>query len=215
MYTPTQFREERPEVLSKAIRDIQLAVLVTATPGTYHATHAPMVLKEHDGAWTLEAHFARPNPHGTALAAGPLPSLAIFQGPQAYVSPSWYETKQIHGKVVPTWNYIAVHAHGQLEIVEDGRWLLQHLNDLTEANESYREQPWSVSDAPEDFIGKLSRAIVGLRLTVEKVEGSWKMAQHRPEGDRLGTLEGLAASPRAGDQAVAEIMRELEARRET
>jgi transcriptional regulator len=215
MYTPTQFREQRPEVLGKAICDIQLATLITATPEAYHASHVPMVLKQDAGILALEAHVARSNPHWTVLQSGPLSTLAVFQGSQAYVSPSWYESKQLHGKVVPTWNYIAVHAHGLLDIVEDDTWLFSHLNDLTDANEGNREHPWSVSDAPVDFIRNLSRAIVGLRLRVERIEGSWKMIQHRSEGDRQGTLAGLSASSRAGDRAVAEVMRELETARLT
>jgi len=211
MYIPRQFREGRPDVLAGAMRDIQLAALVTGGPEGLHVSHVPMVLKEDDkGAWTLETHVARPNPHwrfaGTAAA-----SVAIFQGPQAYVSPSWYATKREHGRVVPTWNYIAIHAHGVLEAVEDQDWLLAHLHDLTRANEASREHPWAVSDAPEEFVRGLTRAIVGLRLRVGRIEGVWKMIQHRSEGDRLGTVAGLEAEP--GGKAVAEAMRELEAAR--
>ena len=126
-------------MLARAIRDIQFALLVTAVDGAYHASHIPMVLKHADGALTLEGHVARPNRHWTVLASKPA-SLAVFQGPQAYVSPSWYETKRQHGKVVPTWNYVVVRAHGPLEIVEEQDWLLAHLGDLVAANESRREQ---------------------------------------------------------------------------
>lgn len=112
MYAPSQFRESRAEVLAAAIRDIQLATLVTSTPDDDLASHVPMVLKEMDGRLVLDTHVARANPHWRALRTGGRPSLAIFQGPQAYVSPSWYESKRQHGKVVPTWNYVAVHARG-------------------------------------------------------------------------------------------------------
>jgi transcriptional regulator len=214
VYTPTQFREERPEVLAQAIREIQLATLITATgAGDYKASHLPMVLKRQDERFVLEGHLARPNEHWSVLRDGPRASLAVFQGPQAYVSPSWYESKRRHGKVVPTWNYIAVHAQGALGIVEDEAWLTGHLNDLTRANESGREHPWAVADAPEDFIRNLARGVVGLRLAVERIEGSWKMAQHRPEGDRLGAIAGLSASARPSDKAVAAVMRGLEAAR--
>jgi transcriptional regulator len=150
----------------------------------------------------------RANEHWKALGSKAA-SLAVFQGPQTYISPSWYETKQ-HGKVVPTWNYVVVHAHGPLEIVEDRDWLLAHLEDLVTANESRREQPWAISDAPTDFIDGMTRAIVGLRLTVDRLEGKWKMIQNRSEADRSGTLFGLSASADARDQAVAAIMRALE-----
>ncbi len=213
MYAPKQFKEDRPEVLAATIRDIQLATLVTATADGYHASHVPMVLKQDEGGTVLETHVARPNPHWDAFRSGPVPSLAIFQGPQAYVSPSWYETKRQHGRVVPTWNYIAVHAHGPVSVVEDQAWLLSHLAELTDANEGGRDQPWAVSDAPAEFVVTLTRAIVGLRLQVARLEGAWKLIQHRPEGDRLGAAAGLSASPRAGDRAVGRIMQELEAAR--
>lgn len=211
MYAPTQFREQRPDVLTAAVRDIQLATLITATASSYLASHVPMVLKQTAGGLLLDAHIARQNEHWRALGDGPLPSLAVFQGPQAYVSPSWYETKHEHGKVVPTWNYIAVHAHGSLEIVVDEAQLRAHLDDLTSANESRRERPWAVSDAPPEYVRNMIRAIVGLRLRVGRIEGSWKMIQHRSAGDRHGTIAGLSASPRPGDRAVAEVMRGLEA----
>ena len=210
MYVPTQFREHRPEVLAEAVRSIQLAALITGTAEGYHASHVPMVLKDKNGAWVLESHVARPNTHWTVC---PRASLAVFQGPQAYVSPSWYATKREHGKVVPTWNYIAVHAHGTLEVVDDRDWLLAHLDDLTTANEGQREHPWALSDAPPEFIHNLTRAIVGLRLRVERLEGSWKMIQHRSEGDRRGAMAGLAASARPDDHEVADVMRGLEASR--
>jgi transcriptional regulator len=211
VYTPQQFEEKRPDVLARAIRDIQFALLVTATNGEYFASHLPMVLKEANGAFTLEAHLARANPHWKALVGKPA-SLAVFQGPQTYVSPSWYESKRQHGKVVPTWNYVVVHAHGALEVVEDRDWLLAHLEDLVTANEGGREQPWAISDAPGEFIQAMTRAIVGLRLTVARLEGKWKMSQNRSQLDRAGTLAGLSASSKPADQAVAAIMRALEMR---
>jgi transcriptional regulator len=212
LYIPQHYQEERPEVLARAIRDIQFALLVTAVDGAYHASHIPMVLKHAGGALTLEGHVARPNRHWTVLASKPA-SLAVFQGPQAYVSPSWYETKRQHGKVVPTWNYVVVHAHGPLEIVEEQDWLLAHLGDLVAANESRREQPWAISDAPADFIHGMTQGIVGLRLPVHRLEGKWKMSQNRSQPDRLGTLAGLSASADPEDQAVAAIMRALEGER--
>ena len=209
MYVPKQFREERPEILARAIRDIGLAALATTVADELQVSHVPMVLKEDaGGAWTLETHVARPNPHWQRPGGA---TVAIFQGPQSYVSPSWYPTKREHGRVVPTWNYIAVHAHGALEVVDDETWLLAHLDDLTRENEAGRAHPWNVSDAPAEFIRGLTRAIVGLRLPVRRAEGAWKMIQHRSEGDRLGTIAGLETEP-AGRE-VARTMRELEALR--
>jgi transcriptional regulator len=212
LYIPQHFEEKRPDVLARAIRGIQFALLVTALDGDYLATHLPMVLKYADGAFTLEAHVARANEHWKALGGKPV-SLAVFQGAQTYVSPSWYETKRQHGKVVPTWNYVVVHAHGPLQIVEDRDWLLAHLEDLVSANESRREQPWAISDAPAEFIHGMTRAIVGLRLTVDRLEGKWKMIQNRSEADRLGTSAGLSASADPEDRAVGAVMRAVETER--
>jgi transcriptional regulator len=212
LYIPPYFAEQRPEVLARAIRDIQFAVLVTAVDGAYQVSHLPTVLKHAEGAFTLEAHVARANEHWKMLGSKPA-SLAVFQGPQTYVSPSWYETKRQHGKVVPTWNYVVVHAHGPLEIVEDRVWLLAHLGDLVSANESGRERPWAISDAPADFIAGMTRSIVGLRLPVDRLEGKWKMIQNRSQADRLGTQAGLSASPDPNDQAVAAVMQAIEAER--
>jgi len=209
LYIPRHFAEERPDVLARAVRDIQFALLVTAVDGTYSASHVPTVLKQANGQFTLEAHVARANEHWKVLGRGPA-SLAVFQGPQTYVSPSWYPSKREHGKVVPTWNYVVVHAHGVLETVEDRDWLLGHIGDLVTANESDREQPWAISDAPDDFIHAMSRAIVGLRMPVDRLEGKWKMSQNRSQADRTGTLAGLSASVKSQDQAVAAIMRTLE-----
>lgn len=211
MYVPLPFREERRAVLTDAIRDIQFAALVTPTPDGILASHLPMVVRQDTTGLALHSHVARPNEHWRAAGSR---SLAIFQGPQTYVSPSWYESKRRHGKVVPTWAYIAVHAHGVLEAVEDDAWLSAHLDDLTQANERERPQPWAVTDAPADFIHTLSRAIVGLVLSVERLEGAWKLNQHRPEDDRLGAMAGLDAGQSSDGRAVAQAMRDLEAQRE-
>jgi transcriptional regulator len=209
MYNPVHYREERPDVLSAAIRDIKFAVLVTPAQDGIKVTHLPLVLKGEGDALRLEGHVARPNDHWAVLDR-PLPSVAIFQGPHAYVSPSFYEAKREHGKVVPTWNYVTVHAHGTLERVDDPNALLAHLNDLTDLNEAGRQEPWAVSDAPDTYVAQMMRAIVGLSFKVERLEGKWKMSQNRPAADRLGTIAGLAGSPKPGDLEVAEAMRAIE-----
>ncbi len=132
-------------------------------------------------------------------------------GAFAYISPSWYPSKAEHGKVVPTWNYVAIHASGRFEAIEDAGWLRDHLDRLTELNEQPRDEPWAVSDAPDTFIDGLARAIVGLRMTVKDLQGKWKMSQQRSEADRLGTIAGLESTERGKD--VARIMSKLEVRR--
>ena len=139
--------------------------------------------------------------------------LAIFQGPDAYVSPSWYERKRLDGKVVPTWNYVVVQATGTLAPIDDEPSLLRHLEALTWQNEQGRTKPWRVDDAPDDYIRGLMKAIVGLRLSVDTVEGAWKMIQHRSAGDRRGAIEGLEEAGSRDELEVARIMRELERER--
>jgi transcriptional regulator len=208
MYARTQSQETRPDVLAAAIREIRFAALVTVVDGAYHASHVPMVLKQTEAGFVLESHVARPNRHWRALDV-PRASLAVFQGPQGYVSPGWYAAKREHGKVVPTWAYVAVHAHGTLEVVNDTDWLMAHLNELTTINEADRAEPWAMSDAPADFIPALARGVVGLRLSVERLEGAWKLNQHRSAEDQAGMVEGLLERGRPLDLALAEMIRNL------
>ena len=133
-------------------------------------------------------------------------ALVIFPGPDAYVSPSWYPAKAEHGRVVPTWNYVAVHVHGTLRFVQDRAFLRRHLEELTARHEAGRERPWAVDDAPAEYVAGLERAIVGVEIAITRVEGKWKMSQNRPAADIDGVVRGLAASPRAGDREVAEIV---------
>ena len=212
MYVPRQFREERREVLVAAMRSIRLATVVTAHPGGLEATHVPTLLIEDGERLFLECHVARGNPHWKA-AADATATMAIFQGPQAYVHPGWYASKSEHGKVVPTWNYVAVHAHGSLEAFDDAEEVGGHVGRLTAQKEAGREAPWAVTDAPGDYIAGMKKAIVGMRLSVERLEGSWKLIQHKPEADRLGVIAGLSREPTEDARAIAELMRMAEAGR--
>ena len=202
MYSPDAFKEDRTDVLLEAMQYIQFATLVTPNSESIEVTHVPLFAKRENDHIILESHIARANPHWKSTGA----TVAIFQGPQAYVTPSWYPSKQAHGKVVPTWAYIAVHAHGKLEAIEDDVWLRRHLNDLTDANETPRDAPWKVDDAPEPFIGSLSRGIVGLRLKVDRLEGKWKINQNKTDADVEGTRAGLAENAGADGQALAEAL---------
>ena len=210
MYVPQQFREERRDVLAAAMRDIQLAAIVTQDADGPCATHAPVVVREEGDDLLLEFHVARQNPHWQLAGQK---SLAIFQRPQAYIHPGWYRSKAEHGRVVPTWTYVMVHAHGTLAAMESEAELLAHLNQLTSRNEAGREEPWAVSDAPEKYIQGMTRAIVGLRMKVERLEGSWKLNQHKSDGDRTGVQAGLAAETDTDAQAISALMRGLESGR--
>ncbi|PBB87503.1 MULTISPECIES: FMN-binding negative transcriptional regulator [unclassified Mesorhizobium] len=205
MYTPPAFRDDDSESLRTTIRAARLATLVTATAEGPLATPLPLFLDENEGEHgTIYGHVAKANPQWRASPLGD--GLAIFMGPDAYVTPAWYQTKQETGKVVPTWNYVAVHAYGPIEFFEDADRLLDVVMRLTNLHEGGRPAPWSVSDAPADFIQSQLRGIVGLRMPITRLEGKRKMSQNRNAADRAGVLAGLAASERPSDREVAPLI---------
>ncbi|WP_137126589.1 FMN-binding negative transcriptional regulator [Roseomonas sp. HF4] len=208
MYNPPAFREDRPEVLHGIMRAARLALLVSAAPdgGAPEATHLPLVLEAAEGPHgTLYGHVAKANPHWRGLAAAGV-ARAIFPGPEAYVSPSLYASKQEHGRVVPTWNYVAVHAIGAVEVIEDGERLHALVSRLTERHESPRAAPWAVTDAPAAFVAGQLKGIVGVVLRIGTLIGKRKLSQNRSEADRAGVVAGLAASEDPADRAVADEM---------
>jgi transcriptional regulator len=189
MYQPAAFREDRAEVQHALIREYPLGLLMTAGPGGLMANPVPFLLDEPG---TLRAHIARPNPQCQELAQV-IECLVVFQGPQEYVTPSWYPSKLEHGRVVPTWNYATVHVWGRPRLVEDAAWLARQLDDLTRMKESARDKPWATSDAPPDFMAGQMRGIVGIEIPISRIEGKWKVSQNRPPADRAGVLAGLRA----------------------
>ncbi len=191
MYVPAHFAEDRTPVLHDAIRAFGLATLVTTTADGLIASHVPLLLDPDRGEFgTLIGHFARPNPQAKGAIGE---ALAIFLGPEGYVTPSYYPAKREHGKVVPTWNYAAVHAYGPLRFIDDKTELLDLVTRLTDHHESLRAAPWAVADAPADFIQGMLNGIVGFELTIARLQGKWKMSQNRPPADRGGVVEGLRA----------------------
>lgn len=205
MYVPPQFKEDRLDVLHATIREIAFATLLTHGAEGLMATHLPLMLDPARGRYgTLIGHFSRGNPHWRDLGDGE--ALAMFLGPNAYVTPSWYATKQETGKVVPTWNYVAVHAYGRPAVFEDADRLLDIVTKLTEAHETGRAEPWAVSDAPADFVAGMMKGIVGFELEITRLEGKWKMSQNRPEADRAGVVAGLQAQGGERERAVAKIV---------
>jgi transcriptional regulator len=210
MYIPNSFAERDLPTLLAFIEAHSLATLVThsATEGLF-ATHLPLVLDRAAGPQgTLRGHVARANPHARLLTGDPLNALVIFTGPDAYITPEWYKTKQETGRVVPTWNYVAVHAYGVLRLRDDPDLLREHLEALTRQHEANRPRPWNLSDAPADYIAQQMKAIVGVELTIDRLEGKWKMSQNRVDADIDGVIQGLGESHVAQDQAVAAIVRE-------
>jgi transcriptional regulator len=209
MYQPPHFREDRIEVQHALIRAHSLGLLITAGPGGLQANHIPFLI-DADGSehGTLRAHLARANPALQELAAV-TECLVVFQGPQQYISPSLYPTKRETGKVVPTWNYVVVHAWGRPRVMDDATWVRRQIEDLTNHKEGARAAPWAVSDAPESYVIGQMKGIVGLEIPVARMEGKWKVSQNRPAVDQAGVVEGLRD---AGDEA-AEVMAALVADR--
>ena len=208
MYLPAHFEETRVEVIHRLIREHPLAVLVTLGAAGLNANHIPLEIDpEPAPLGTLRGHVARANPVWRDFARD-VEALTVFQGPQAYISPAWYQTKKETGKVVPTFNYIVVHAYGSLRIIEDEAWLRGLVERLTTRHESGRAEPWKVSDAPEDFIKTQLRAIVGIEMPVTRLVGKWKVSQNRPPVDREGVVRGLGQMNDANAAAMARLVKE-------
>ena len=197
MYLPPHFEQQDRVALQALMREHPLAALVTSGPDGLTADHVPLDFDATAGEHgTLVGHVARANPLWQSAAGKPV--LAIFRGPQAYVSPSWYPSKAGTHKVVPTWNYAVVHAHGVLEAVDDAPWLRELVGRLTDRHEAPRPAPWSVGDAPADYVQQMLRAIVGIRIPIERLVGKWKVSQNRSQADREGVAQGLGDCPMAG-----------------
>ncbi len=207
MYVPRHFAETRVDVLHDLIRRFPLGTLVVAGPDGLEASHIPFEIDAQPEPFgTLRCHVARANPLWQHLAAD-RPVLVVFQGEQGYVSPSWYASKQEGGKVVPTWNYAAVHASGTAQAVQDAAWLRRIVEDLTNRHEHGRADPWHVSDAPAEYVEKLLGAIVGIEIPVSQLIGKWKMSQNRPVADRQGVVTGLERDGTPASVDVATIVK--------
>lgn len=203
MYVPKHFAEPDIAACHGFIREYGFGLLIGVIDGAPFATHLPFLLDESRGArGTLMAHMARANPHWQGFAAGGR-SLAIFQGPHAYVSPSWYTTKD---KVVPTWNYAAVHAYGAPRIIEDEGASRAHLERLVAAQEAGRDPQWRLDSQPEDFIEALAKGVVAFEMPIETLEGKTKLSQNRPPEDRASVAAALAESDDPLAHAVAAMM---------
>ncbi|HLH93314.1 MAG TPA: FMN-binding negative transcriptional regulator [Xanthobacteraceae bacterium] len=205
MYRPDHFRVDDVAEMHALMRARPLAALVSAGPSGLYGTHLPTVLKSEGEFGAIECHLARANPHWKDLAESG-EALMIFQGPEAYITPNWYASKAETGKVVPTWNYAAVHAYGRPLVMQDKDWLRRHVGELTAQQEASEAKPWAVTDAPESFIDVMLRGIVGFRFDIARLEGKWKMSQNREMRDRVTTAAGLAQRGQNEDAQVAEIV---------
>jgi transcriptional regulator len=199
MYQPRHHREERREVLYQLIAEHPLATLITHSAGGLIANLVPFT---RDGD-VLQAHVARGNDQIASLTAA-ADTMVVFQGPQAYISPAWYASKREHGKVVPTWNYVTVQVRGTPRVIEDTDWLLKQITALTRAQEQHRPAPWSVNDAPADYIAAQLKGIIGVEIAIACIEGKWKVSQNRSLADREGVINGLRNE--TGNTAMAELV---------
>jgi transcriptional regulator len=216
MYQPAhrKFEVEDPAALLTELCAVVPATRVTHGPDGFRASILPMLFDPDDGPrGTLRGHLARGNPHWREVEMsigaggdGAGEALAMFDGPDAYISPAWYEEKRLTGKVVPTWNYVTVQAHGTITTIHDPAWLIPHVGRLVARHEAGRPDAWALTDAPEDYVRTQARAIVGLELRITRLEAKAKLSQNRSDADIVGTIEGLSVgTPR--EQAVADAMR--------
>jgi transcriptional regulator len=207
MYLPKSFHETRLDVLHALIRAYPFGTLVTHGDAGLTANHLPFELV---GDTTLHGHVARGNELAKADGAR---VLAIFQAADGYISPNWYPSKHETGREVPTWNYAVVHVHGRLRVTDDKAWLRQLLERLTDRHEANQPKPWHVGDAPEDHIESSLRAIVGIEISIERIEGKFKLSQNHPDANRAGVLQGLRERNGRRDSELLELMQQAEERR--
>jgi transcriptional regulator len=206
MYVPKHHEESDTSVLHALIRAQPLGTWVTLGDGVLLSNHIPFLVDSTRGDYgTLIGHVARANPAWQAFSKT-VDSMVAFQGPQTYITPSWYPSKHAHGKAVPTWNYAVVHAHGMPRAIEDRDWLMQHLNELTDVHEADQALPWKVADAPAEFTDKLLRMIVGIEIPIARLVGKWKVSQNRPDADKLGVIAGLTGRDDAQSKGMASLV---------
>jgi transcriptional regulator len=208
MYQLPHFRNDELPQIRALMREERFATLISSGSLGPFATHLPTVTKDDAPCAMAECHLARANPHWKDLAAAD-EALMIFQGAQAY-TPNWYPSKAEHGKVVPTWNYVALHAYARPEVIEDANWLRRHVAELTAQEEANEPRPWVLSDAPDDYIERMLRGIVGFRFRIARMESKWKMSQNRGAEDRDGIVTGLRARNGRDDLRVADTIQALD-----
>lgn len=206
MYIPKHFEQPSIETMHELMRARPLATLVTLASGGLEANHIPLYLMDAPTPFgTLRGHVARANPLWRDFEKE-FEVLAIFQGPDAYITPSWYATKQETGKVAPTWNYAVVHAYGTLRAIDDAGWVREHLETLTDHHEANFPKPWAVSDAPGEFIEEAIKAIVGVEIAITRLSGKWKASQNQPAQNRAGVIEGLRVRAEGGTAEMAALI---------
>ena len=206
MYNPPHFEQSHIPALHQIIQDARLMTLVTYGQGEIEASHLPIVFDSQDGPYgTIRGHLARAHPQWQNRADG-VQALGIFTGADCYISPSWYPSKKAHGKVAPTWNYIAVHVYGEIEVFDDPSQVLAVVTDLTNRHEKDLPEPWRVSDAPDDYVQAMLKNIIGFRIRIARLQGKWKLSQNRSAEDQQGVITNLSAHPSQPEQGIGQAM---------
>lgn len=209
MFQPPIFSVDDTKLMHELMLTHPFATLITIQDGGISADHLPVVVHpELSDQGIIRAHIAKGNPLWLKRKTS-METLAIFQGPQAYITPSWYPSKKQHGKAVPTWNYAVVHAHGELNFRTDEEWLLEHLVELSKKQEDDRHEAWKVSDAPDSYIAKQLKGIVGIEIEIKKLGGKWKVSQNKNKEDRTGVQDGLKLETDQGSLSISELVRDF------
>jgi transcriptional regulator len=207
MHIPLKFRQENTEKILELIQNYPFATLVLYSIQGVDAIHLPMLLKQKGEKLFLQGHIAKTNKIWESADENK-DALVIFNGENCYISPNYYPTKAEHGKAVPTWNYRVVHIRGKISFKFEASWLYQQVSELSDRQELTLDNPWKVTDAPEDYIYKMLNAIVGIEIEVETMEGQWKLSQNQPELNRQGVIEGLFSQEDATSQKMAALVKE-------
>ena len=205
MYLPKHFSVEDPALLAQLIAEYPLATIVGSLDDQFEINHLPLMLSADKSK--LYGHIARVNPLVKVAGSNKTSVTAIFNGPQAYVTPAWYPSKKETGKVVPTWNYAVVHAQGNLKLIEDPQWLRNHVAQMTNIHEPTYQSNWKLDDAPEEYVQMMLKAIIGIEIEVKSLVGKFKLSQNRPAEDYAAVVETIEKSPQEVLQEMRKYMR--------
>jgi transcriptional regulator len=206
MHIPSKFKQNDESQLMALMREYPFATLVTRYESSIEATHLPVIIAKVEGKNIIQAHIAKANKIWKSVKDGS-EILLIFNGPNCYVSPNYYPTKAEAGKAVPTWNYVVVHVKGSISFIHDEKWIYNMIDSLTKEHESKQKMPWSISDAPDAYIKKMLPAIVGIEISIDSIEGQWKLSQNQPEVNKFGVVEGLSEKSDDHECEIAKLIK--------
>ncbi|MDU0112700.1 FMN-binding negative transcriptional regulator [Psychrosphaera aquimarina] len=209
MYAPNNFKQTDIRELIAIMREYPFATLITHSISGIEANHLPVTIVESDGGMAIHAHIAKANKLWQSVEQG-ADVLLIFNGPNCYVSPNYYPTKKENGRAVPTWNYVVVHVKGNISFIHDEQWVYRMLDTLTKEHEAEQISPWSITDAPVEYIDKMLSAIVGIEISIDEIEGKWKLSQNQPDVNKLGVMQRLIENGQAQQVKISELINDLQ-----